>query len=166
MEELLWFSEPKPLDLPRALFGDQNIARQIHQRCVPAREKPVAALESEREQPLFRRQAVIVEGVDAIRHVNVVAGKPDCGLDPSGAETEVRIAFQKRKRQDLASAVGEKVPIRPMPVPGRIILHVDLWEEHRAASLVWLQSGPGWTTQSDRPPSVREQVRACNIRLQ
>jgi len=32
----------------------------------------------------------------------------------------------------LTGAVGEKVPIWPMPPPDRIILHVDLWEEHRA----------------------------------
>ena len=82
MEELLRLSQPKSLDLSRALFRNQNVGRQIHQRCVPAGKKPAAAFETEGEQALFRREAVIVEGVDAIRHIDVVAGESVRRLDP------------------------------------------------------------------------------------
>ena len=80
MEELLRLSQPKSLDLSRALFRNQNVGRQIHQRCVPAGKKPAAAFETEGEQALFRREAVIVEGVDAVRYIDVVAGDPAAGL--------------------------------------------------------------------------------------
>src|SRR4051812_451367 len=165
MEELLRLSQPKSLDLSRALFRNQNVGRQIHQRCVPAGKKPAAAFETEGEQALFRREAVIVEGVDAVRYIDVVAGESGRGLDPAGAEAQVRIAFQKREGQDLTGAIGEEVPIGSVPASGRIILHVDLWEEHRADDLGWLQSRLSRTTQSAQLSSVMEQVRECNMQL-
>ena len=128
-------------------------------------KKPAAAFETEGEQALFRREAVIVEGVDAIRHIDVVAGDSCRRLDPAGAEAQVRIALQKREGQHLTGAIGEEVPIGPVPASGRIILYVDLWEEHRADDLGWLQSRLSRTTQSAQLPSVMEQVRECNMQL-
>jgi|tagenome__1003787_1003787.scaffolds.fasta_scaffold20982481_1 hypothetical protein len=46
-------------------------------------------------------------------------------------EAKVRVAFEKRKRQYLAGAVGEEVPIGPVPSPDGIILDVDLWKQHQ-----------------------------------
>jgi hypothetical protein len=56
-------------------------------------------------------------------------------------KADVRIAFEKCKCQHLAGAVGEEVPVGPVPPTERIILDIGLWEEHRADDLDWLQSG-------------------------
>jgi hypothetical protein len=37
-------------------------------------------------------------------------------------EAKVRVSFQKREGQDLTGAIGEEVPIGPVPASGRIIL--------------------------------------------
>jgi hypothetical protein len=99
----------------------------------PSRERSPAAPEGQREQALFGGEAVIVEGVDPVGDVDVVAAESGCRFDPSGAEFEIRIAFQKREGQHLTGAVSEEVPVGPVPPPDRIGLHVDLREEHSGA---------------------------------
>src|SRR5258708_16260053 len=98
--------------------------------------KPAAALEAEREQALLGRQAVIIEGVDPVGHVDMVASESCRRFDPSGVKADVRVTFEKRKRQHLTGAVGEEMPVGSMPVPNWIILDVDLWEEHPVGVLL------------------------------
>jgi len=76
---------------------------------------------------------VIVEGVDPVGDEDVVADESSRRFDPSGAKLEIRISFQKRKGQHLTGAVSEEVPVRPVPPPDWIDLHVDLREEHHCA---------------------------------
>jgi len=61
----------------------------------------------------------------------VVAGEPWRRFDPSGVKADVRVTFEERKGQHLTGAVGEEMPIGPVPAPNRVILDVDLPEEHR-----------------------------------
>jgi len=79
---------------------------------------------------------VIVEGIDPVGDVDVVAAESGRRFDPSGAEFEIRLSFQKRKGQHLTGAVSEEVPVGPVPPPDRIDLHVDLREEHRGAMVL------------------------------
>jgi len=80
MQELLWFAQPKAFDLLGALFRNENFGWQISNRCIPARKEPCASVEGEREQSPLRRQAVIVECVDPVGHIDVVADNPVAGL--------------------------------------------------------------------------------------
>jgi hypothetical protein len=84
---------------------------------------------------------VIIECVDPVGNVDVVAGKPGRRFDPAGMKTHVGIAFEEREGQHLTGSVGEEVPVGPVPPTERIILDIGLWEEHRADDLDWLQSG-------------------------
>jgi hypothetical protein len=100
------------------LFRDQNIRRQIDKRRIPAQKEPLATLEAECEQALLRREAVIVERVDTVRHVDVVAGEPIDRFDPSGMEAEIGVSFERcvgelpgrlrwRRIDDPADAIAE-----------------------------------------------------------
>jgi len=80
---------------------------------------------------LLGDKAVIVERVDSIGDVDVVAAKTGRRLDPSDMESEIRVAFEKREGQHLAGAVGKEMPVGPVPAAERIVLYVDFREEHR-----------------------------------
>ena len=66
---------------------------------------------------------MVVEGVDPVGDINVVAVESGPRFDPSGAEVEIRISFKKRKGQHLTGAVSEEVPVGPMPPTHRVGLH-------------------------------------------
>jgi hypothetical protein len=51
---------------------------------------------------------VIVERVDPVGDVDVVAAESGRRLDPSGAEFEIGISVQKRKGQHLTGAVSHR----------------------------------------------------------
>ena len=130
VEELVRLTQPKSLDLSRAPFRDQHVGRQVHQCRIPARKEPPRACKAECEQALFSGEAVIIECVGPVRDIDVAAGETCGGLDPAGMKAEVGVAFEKRESQHVSGAVGEEVPVGPMPASERIILHVDLREEH------------------------------------
>src|SRR4051812_48576967 len=111
MQELPGLAQPQSLDLPRALFENQNLCRQVDQRGVPAGKKPAGAFKAEIKQPLFGGEAVIVERIDAVGDVDVVTAETGCRLDPPGAKTQIRIAFEKCEGQHLTGAVGEEMPV-------------------------------------------------------
>src|SRR5437764_571150 len=132
VKKLLWLAQPKTFDLARELFRDEDIRRQIYQRRFPTGKEPVRAAQAERQQALFGRQPMIVERVQPVRDENMIAEESGYGFDPSGTEAEVRISLEKRVSEHLTGAVGEELAVGPMPSPDRIILDVDLREEHRA----------------------------------
>ena len=74
---------------------------------------------------MFRGETVIVESVGAIGDEDVVAGEAFSRFDPSGVEAQFRVAFEKSIGQYLTGAIGEEMPVRPVPAPDRIILDVD-----------------------------------------
>jgi hypothetical protein len=66
----------------------------------------------------------------------VVTAESGRRFDSSGAEFEIRISFEKRKGQHLTGAVGEEVPVGPVPPADRGSLHVDRWKEPRGAKVL------------------------------
>src|SRR6202162_6143590 len=117
---------------------------------------------------MFGCQAVIVERVDAVRDVDVVARKSGCGFDPSRTEAQVRITLKKREGQHLAGAIGEEMPVGPVPAPDRIVLHVDLREEHALSPTT---SRPPYeplsnlySEASQAPPAPWRSTRATVVR--
>jgi len=133
VKKLLWLTQPKPFDLPRALFRDQDVCRQIDKRRVPAWKKPTGAPEAERQQICFGGQAVVVERCPAIGDVDVVADMAGRRLDPPGVKAEIGVSFEKSVGEHLAGAIRKEMAVGPMPSPRRIVLEIDLRKEHRTA---------------------------------
>ena len=75
MEELFWLAQPKSLDLPRALRRDENVGWQIDQHGIPTGKETACPFEAECEQPPLAGEAVIVERINSIGDVDVVAVK-------------------------------------------------------------------------------------------
>jgi hypothetical protein len=47
------------------------------------------------------------------------------------------VTFEERKGQHLTGAVGEEMPVGAGPAANRIILGVDLRDEHRVSASNW-----------------------------
>ena len=87
--------------MSRACLRNKSVGRQVDQRRIPAGEKTATPLEAECKQTLLGGEAMVVEGMNAVGHIDMVAGESGRGFDPPGMETEVRVTFKEGKSYNI-----------------------------------------------------------------